>query len=98
MRESEEKLWCIVDDMSGGELADHLLEATSLLERFFDAFGENVISDDLNLNKNYLQWHSRLFGSHWIRTDEGWEPGSAKASYIQYFGEDSILEEIGNPE
>lgn len=45
-------------------------------------------------------WWKRYFqitGDHMILTDEGWEHGSTKGSYVETFGAESILDEVNAP-
>ena len=47
-------------------------------------------SPDTNWWRDYFL----LTGDHMICTDEGWQPGEAKASLIGEYGDDYILEEV----
>lgn len=76
--------------------------SVSLLERFVDLYGEvplegSMIDPDLQpllqLWHDYYEWT----GDHMILTDEGWEPGEAKQSYVDAGDADAILDELNAP-
>lgn len=73
-------------------------EATKLLDRFVRLYGESplvgsMIEPGMKLWRDYYEYT----GEHMILTDEGWEPGSVKKSYIDEFGPEAILDEVNAP-
>lgn len=71
---------------------------SSLLERFVELYGETPLSGSMiapgrKLWRDYYEF----MGDHMILTDEGWEPGSAKRSYLDEVGSDAILDEVNCP-
>jgi hypothetical protein len=65
--------------------------AMNLLRRAVDS---EIQAPDVDWFKDFFT----LSGDHMILSDEGWECGSAKQSYIDEFGPDSILDEVNAPE
>lgn len=66
-----------------------------LLERFVDLYGETplagaMIEPGRKLWRDYYEF----MGEHMILTDEGWEPGEVKQSYLDEIGPDAILDEV----
>lgn len=65
-------------------------EASDLLERFVEMYGEVAMSPAM-VESDPKLWYDyyRYSGQHMILTDEGWEPGSVLESYMkQLNGED----------
>lgn len=74
------------------------ITAEALLERFVEMYGEialplAAIQDDPNLWRDYYDYS----GNHMILTDEGWEPGEAKQSYIDEGHAGEIIDEVNTP-
>lgn len=69
-----------------------------LLEGFADLYGEVPLMGEMIAHGHPLwkRYHA-LSGDHMIMTDEGWEPGEAKASYLEEYGAASILDEVNMP-
>jgi hypothetical protein len=62
---------------------NQLKAAESLIDGFVNVYGEfhltrNTIAPGMKLWRDYYEWT----GDHMILTDEGWEPGEQKQSYI----------------
>ena len=72
--------------------------ATDLLDRIVACVEDHPISDTSWWRDYYL-----FTGQHMILTDEGWEDGSSKQSYLDMeaehpeYAENSILEEVNAP-
>jgi hypothetical protein len=70
-------------------------DAVDLLERFADTYGD-VPLPSVTGPKLWRDFYE-FSGDHMILTDEGWEPGSAKQSYIDEGYEDFIHDEVNSP-
>lgn len=69
------------------QLQTKLDVAMKLLKRAVDS---EIHAPDSDWFREYFE----LTGEHMILSDEGWECGSSKQSYLDEFGPDSILDEI----
>lgn len=65
--------------------------AVNLLDRAAEAMEESS-PDPL-----WLEQYYSLTGAHMIMTEEGWEPGEYRQSYVNEGGEEAILAEINAP-
>lgn len=81
-----------------------IAQLTNLLDRFVAVYGEvplegEMIAPGLKLWHDYYEWS----GDHMILTDEGWETGEAKQSYVDLAKDegqvlsDFILDEVNTP-
>jgi hypothetical protein len=66
-----------------GEVLKPKTTPSSLLDRFVEVYGEvplrgSMIGPGVKLWRDYYEWT----GEHMILTDEGWEPGEVKQSYV----------------
>lgn len=68
-----------------------LEKAMDLLNRV--EAGEAIVHRDFNWYRDFYL----LTGDHMVRTDEGWEDGDGKQTYIDSGDEDAILEEVNAP-
>lgn len=81
------------------------ITAETLLERFVDLYGE-IPLQGLMIKPCLALWHDyyEFSGSHMILTDEGWETGESKQSYVEMAKEhsqslcDFILDEVNAPQ
>jgi hypothetical protein len=77
-----------------------LSTAIDLLRRFAEVYGE-VPLEGAMVEPGVELWHDYLefSGDHMILTDEGWEPGEVKQSYLDAAdGDESvILDEVNAP-
>lgn len=74
------------------------ITARSLLERFVDLYSEAPIpSSMIEIGRKLWRDYYEFSGLHMILTDEGWEPGEIKQSYLDD-DPDSILDEVNAPE
>jgi hypothetical protein len=76
----------------------HGKRVSDLLEKFVDLYGEvplegSMIGPGLTLWREYYEF----IGEHMILTDEGWESGEMKQSYLDEYGPKSILNEVNAP-
>ena len=74
------------------------VKAEALLDRFVDVYGEtalrgSMIADGRALWRDYYEWT----GDHMILTDEGWERGEVKESYLASGDSDAIIDEVNAP-
>jgi hypothetical protein len=89
--------------MEGVVLSDNVTPMT-LLERFVELYGEvplegSMINPGMKLWRDYYVFS----GDHMILTEDGWEPGSVRQSYIEMANleglpiTDFILDEVNPP-
>lgn len=67
-----------------GEVLKDKTTPSSLLGRFIEVYGEvplqgSMVGPGMKLWRDYYEWA----GEHAILTDEGWEPGECKQSYVE---------------
>jgi hypothetical protein len=102
---ASEESWKIADKL-GDKIMDDFMAAKprpmieDLLDRFVEVYGEvplrgSMIEPGLRLWRDYYEWT----GDHMFLTDEGWEPGEVKQSYLDHLepGEPAssvILDEV----
>lgn len=69
-----------------------------LLEAFVEVYSEAPLEGSM-VEPGEKAWrrYYELSGQHMILTDEGWEPGESKASYIANGFADWILDEVNAP-
>lgn len=94
LKERAEKAESLVSAQEAGRLST----ATALLTRVEALYSEVRIVEDLGFWRDYY----RFTGCHMILTDEGWESGSAKQSYLDDWKgvphcSNPILEEVNAP-
>src|SRR5689334_20267287 len=65
----------------------------SLLERFVDLYGETPLAGSM-IEPGRKLWRDyyEFTGNHMILTDEGWEDGEVKQSYLDECGPDCIID------
>lgn len=70
----------------------------NLLERFIELYGEVPLEGSM-VEPGYQLWHDYygFSGDHMVLTDEGWEPGEVKQSYLDV-DPDAILDEVNAPQ
>lgn len=72
--------------------------ALDLLGRFAELYGEvpllgSMVDQGRKLWRDFYEYT----GDHMILTDEGWEPGEVKQSYIDEVGPEAIQDEVNAP-
>ena len=77
-----------VEKMDDGE---RLAKAMNLLSRAGELFEDSA--PDTAWWRDYFL----LAGEHMVCTEEGWEPGSAKAELVADYGPGHILDEVNAP-
>jgi hypothetical protein len=82
----------------GDQMKTEVETVTDLLDRFVEVYGEvplrgSMQEPGMQLWRDYYAWT----GDHMILSDEGWEPGEVKQSYLNEYGPDAILDEVNAP-
>lgn len=69
--------------------------ALDLLDRFAELYGEVPLVGSM-IKPGHKLWRDfyKHTGDHMILTDEGWEPGAVKQSYIDEVGPEAIQDEV----
>jgi hypothetical protein len=72
---------------------------SDLLQRFAELYGEVPLTRErIEPGRKLWRDYYESTGEHMILTDEGWEPGEVKESYIDEIGPEAILDEVNCPD